>query len=323
MENNNPLDVDQQTPSSTAYIFETKENVILQHGGIASRVSFKKAHVMDLDTFIDVELPKLKATRRKSTEDLYVLKDVENNNITMFYDGCVLKYDVDEVEEVTLDSLSKYIATSEMKTFFPGIHYPLVGYVEKPGRKEITVALDPKKIVFKSERFKGGFFQDTITLPPLWFRVSLNGANSILGTGIAVVLQKEIDPLKTQLHNWVLPNVHGSGEVCLGSTRIEVKDLDKSMLTEGVCVQMAMDQIFNSLWNMDLTWDYRYPEIIGNSYLTLPKLEEYESRIKDNAGDKTVCDMLRLLRVLKEPNGWMTLKWPVANFTADSFLRRA
>lgn len=321
MESNNPLDVDQQTPSDVAHIYETRDNVIVQHGGLASRLHFSKASVMDLDTFLTYELPKLKGSKKKSA-DLLVLKDVENNNITLFYDNCVLKYDVDEVEEVTLNNLSKYISTAEMKTFFPGIHYPLVGYVEKPGRKEITVALAPKKITFRSERFKGGPFQDTITLPPLWFRVSLNGANNILGIGIAVVLQNELDPMKTKLHHWVLPNVHSSGEVCLGSTRIEVRGLDKNMITEGVCIQMAMDQIFNSLWNMDLTWDYKYPEIIGKSYVNLPKIEDYENRIKTNSADKTVCDMLRLLRVLKEPSGWMSLKWPEARFSADQFLRR-
>lgn len=319
MEKNNPLDVDQQTPGSVSYMAETRDGILLQHGGSVSRIHFETATVMDMETFLATEVPKLSKTG-KTKGELYVLRDIENKNITLLYGDCVLKYDVDYVEEVKLDILSKYLQTSEMKTFFPGIHYPLVGYVEKTGRKEITVQIDPHQITFRTEKFKGGLFEDKITLPPIWFRTSINNANAIMGAGIAVVLQRELDPLNTKLYHWVLPNVHGSGEVCLGSTRIEVHGLDT--VTEGVCIQMALDQIFNSLWNMDLTWDYDYKVVLGDAYNKLPKLNDYEKRIADNSGDATMCHMIRLLRVLKEPSGYLMINWPEARFSADTFLRR-
>lgn len=320
--NNNPLDVDQQTPTDTSYIIENRNSILLQHGGIASRLTFKECAVMDMNTFLQMELPKMQKSRKKADDSLYVLRDTINNNITLMYDDCVLRYKCESIEEVHIDDLAKYIQTTEMKTFFPGISYPLIGYVEQPGRKDITVYVPPRTFNYMSEKFNGGFFQDTITMPPIWFRVTLNNALTVMGCGIAVVLQNELDPMDTVLHNWILPNVHASGDVCLGSSKLVIPDVQNMKLTEGVCIQMALDQILNSYWNLDLTWDYNYNQVLGKSYQSLPTIDAYEKRIASNKESAASCDILRVLRVLKEPTGYLKLNWPKARFTAKEFLMR-
>ena len=57
MSNNNEILLDNSVPSSLAHLIETREQLMLQHGGVATRIAFDKVEQFDLHTFLKTVVP--------------------------------------------------------------------------------------------------------------------------------------------------------------------------------------------------------------------------------------------------------------------------
>lgn len=155
-------------------------------------------------------------------------------------------------------------------------------------------------------------------LPPIWFQVRLNGANTVMGMKLAAVPEKALTAEKTCLRLLPLPNIHTNGELCLGSSVLKTTYDNADEITEGMIIQASLDQVFNSLWNFDLL-DSELSSVVGRSYDTLKikNKEIFDDLIKLRSSDMYKAMQIRAVAVLTDPNGWKFL-----NMTKMSSKRR-
>ena len=306
MEENPKIELDTVTPASFAHLVERREDVLLQHGGAVTRMYFDNVEVMNLDAFLQQEVPRLK----KQQQTLTVIRDSVSKAVTLITGDQVLMYHLTNMEEVPVNELVKLIKVNSAKTFIPNIGYPIVSYVEKAAEKIITVLVENKSFIYRTKMFLSNNeeFSVKLYLPPIWFQVRLNGANTVMGMKLAAVPEKALTIEKTCLRLLPLPNIHANGELCLGYSVLKATYDNADEITEGMLIQSSLDQVFNSLWNFDLL-DRELDSVVGRSYDTLKikNKEIFDDIIKLRSSDMYRAMQIRAVAVLTDPNGWKFL----------------
>lgn len=306
MEENPKIELDTVTPASFAHLVERREDILLQHGGAVTRMYFDNVEVMNLDAFLQQEVPRLK----KQQQTLTVIRDSVSKAVTLITGDQVLMYHLTNMEEVPVNELVKLIKVTSAKTFIPNIGYPLVSYVEKAAEKIITVLVENKSFIYRTKMFlpNDEEFSVKLYLPPIWFQVRLNGANTVIGMKLAAVPEKALTTEKTCLRLLPLPNIHANGELCLGYSVLKATYDTADEITEGMIIQSSLDQVFNSLWNFDLL-DRELSSVVGRSYDTLKikNKEIFDDLVKLRSSDMCRAMQIRAVAVLTDPNGWKFL----------------
>ena len=306
MEENPKIELDTVTPASFAHLVERREDILLQHGGAVTRMYFDNVEVMNLDAFLQQEVPRLK----KQQQTLTVIRDSVSKAVTLITGDQVLMYHLTNMEEVPVNELVKLIKVTSAKTFIPNIGYPIVSYVEKAAEKIITVLVENKSFIYRTDMFLSNNeeFSVKLYLPPIWFQVRLNGANTVIGMKLAAVPEKALTTEKTCLRLLPLPNIHANGELCLGYSVLKATYDTADEITEGMIIQSSLDQVFNSLWNFDLL-DRELSSVVGRSYDTLKikNKEIFDDIVKLRASDMCKAMQIRAVAVLTDPNGWKFL----------------
>lgn len=306
MDENPKIELDTVTPSSFAHLVERREDVLLQHGGAVTRMYFDNVEVMNLDAFLQQEVPRLK----KQQQTLTVIRDSVSKAVTLITGDQVIMYHLTNMEEVPVNELVKLIKVTSAKTFIPNIGYPIVSYVEQAAEKIITVLVENKSFIYRTKLFLANNeeFSVRLYLPPIWFQVRLNGANTVMGMKLAAVPEKALTTEKTCLRLLPLPNIHTNGELCLGSSVLKTTYDNADEITEGMIIQASLDQVFNSLWNFDLL-DSELSSVVGRSYDTLKikNKEIFDDLIKLRSSDMYKAMQIRAVAVLTDPNGWKFL----------------
>lgn len=306
MDENPKIELDTVTPASFAHLVERREDVLLQHGGAVTRMYFDNVEVMNLDAFLQQEVPRLK----KQQQTLTVIRDSVSKAVTLITGDQVLMYHLTNMEEVPVNELVKLIKVTSAKTFIPNIGYPLVSYVEKAAEKIITVLVENKSFIYRTKMFlpNDEEFSVKLYLPPIWFQVRLNGANTVIGMKLAAVPEKTLTTEKTCLRLLPLPNIHANGELCLGYSVLKATYDTADEITEGMIIQSSLDQVFNSLWNFDLL-DRELSSVVGRSYDTLKikNKEIFDDLVKLRSSDMCRAMQIRAVAVLTDPNGWKFL----------------
>ena len=306
MEENPKIELDTVTPASFAHLVERREDVLLQHGGAVTRMYFDNVEVMNLDAFLQQEVPRLK----KQQQTLTVIRDSVSKAVTLITGDQVLMYHLTNMEEVPVNELVKLIKVNSAKTFIPNIGYPIVSYVEKAAEKIITVLVENKSFIYRTKMFlpNDEEFSVKLYLPPIWFQVRLNGANTVIGMKLAAVPEKALTTEKTCLRLLPLPNIHANGELCLGYSVLKATYDTADEITEGMIIQSSLDQVFNSLWNFDLL-DRELSSVVGRSYDTLKikNKEIFDDLVKLRSSDMCRSMQIRAVAVLTDPNGWKFL----------------
>lgn len=313
------IEIDDVSPASHAMLFDLRQDFILKHGGVATRVHFDTVERMGIGAFLEHEVPKLRDSG--ADKQLYVLRDSVTQSVSIIYGNQVLKYNVKHIEDAPIDDIVTLLKKDEDICYYPNIKYPIIGHVEGKTRTAITVLLENKNFIFRSNTYPGGKFEIPCYLPPVWFQVMTNKSHALLGVKVAAVPESSVDCLTSALCALPLPNVfESSAEICLGSTHIKISDAVE--LTDGVVVQSAIDQVFTSLWNDHLIHGKPYEDIVGTSYrqCTSEHKKRIEKRLKDTANNRALSGLLRMLCVMSEPNGWRLLKFPSLGKSAREFL---
>lgn len=234
--------IDDVTPSSAAMLVDMRDRLFLQHGGAAVRVLYKGAHITDLDTFLQHDVAKLKDRR----DVLSVIRS--DHTLSAIFRDSVVQYDVDTLNDVSLDLMLEEIkaASGDKMVFAPNILYPLVCYVKDSREKNITVLLQGKRIHFTMHSDHDALpdqpWEEDIYLPPIWFRVRASLANEMLDCYVAVVHDNADSPENATLCKLLLPNIHSSGEVCLGHSSMVGCASSSNDVTDHIMVQTAIDQ---------------------------------------------------------------------------------
>lgn len=306
MEENPKIELDTVTPASFAHLVERREDILLQHGGAVTRMYFDNVEVMNLDAFLQQEVPRLK----RQQQTLTVIRDSVSKAVTLITGDQVLMYHLTNMEEVPVNELVKLIKVTSAKTFIPNIGYPIVSYVEKVAEKIITVLVENKSFIYRTKMFlpNDEEFAVKLYLPPIWFQVQLNGANTVIGMKLAAVPEKALTTEKTCLRLLPLPNIHANGELCLGYSVLKATYDTADEITEGMIIQSSLDQVFNSLWNFDLL-DRELSSVVGRSYDTLKikNKEIFDDLVKLRSSDMCRAMQIRAVAVLTDPNGWKFL----------------
>lgn len=306
MEENPKIEIDNVTPASFAHLIERREDLLLQHGGTVTRMYFDTVEAMNLDAFLQQEVPRLKEQQKKLT----VIRDSVSKAVTLITGDQVLMYHLTNLEEVPVNELVKLIKMNSAKTFIPNIGYPLVCYIEKASEKIITVLVENKSFIYRTKMFLSNNeeFSVKLYMPPLWFQVRLNGANTVMGMKLAAVPEKALTTESTCLRHLPLPNIHMNGELCLGSSVLKATYDSATEITEGMVIQASLDQVFNSLWNFDLL-DSELSLVVSTSYDTLriKNKEIFDGIIKNRSADLYRAMQIRAVAVLTDPNGWKFL----------------
>lgn len=306
MEENPKIELDTVTPASFAHLVERREDILLQHGGAVTRLYFDNVEGMNLDAFLQQEVPRLK----KQQQTLTVIRDSVSKAVTLITGDQVLMYHLTNMEEVPVNELVKLIKVNSAKTFIPNIGYPIVSYVEKAAEKIITVLVENKSFIYRTKMFlpNDEEFAVKLYLPPIWFQVRLNGANTVIGMKLAAVPEKALTTETTCLRLLPLPNIHANGELCLGYSVLKATYDTADEITEGMIIQSSLDQVFNSLWNFDLL-DRELSSVVGRSYDTLKikNKEIFDDLVKLRSSDMCRSMQIRAVAVLTDPNGWKFL----------------
>ena len=313
----NKIELDDTSPSSVAYLTEQKSQLILQHGGTATRIIHDRVEVMGLETFLTTEVPKL----RRGARELHIIRDSSTSSLTLLLDGTVTKYVVNDISDVALDKLSEYLKVTEAKSFYPNLKYPLIGYVETDNLTQITVLLEDKVVQYKNLFSKHKPLNETLYLPPLWFQVIINTANTIQTIKIAVAPESEVDCLTTELKEWPLTNIMGGGEVCRGAANMKPITPDITQ-THGVIMQHAIDLVFTSEWQNHVTWIPKDVRTYTEAFEASKYKDEYTEAINKHSGEVTAGFLFRTISILREPQGWMRLPYTNLGTTAAQFLSR-
>lgn len=267
---------------------------------------FDNVEVMNLDAFLQQEVPRLK----KQQQTLTVIRDSVSKAVTLITGDQVLMYHLTNMEEVPVNELVKLIKVTSAKTFIPNIGYPIVSYVERASEKIVTVLVENKSFIYRTKMFlpNDEEFSVKLYLPPIWFQVRLNGANTVIGMKLAAVPEKTLTTEQTCLRLLPLPNIHANGELCLGYSVLKATYDNADEITEGMIIQSSLDQVFNSLWNFDLL-DRDLSSVVGQSYDTLKikNKEIFDDLVKLRSSDMCRAMQIRAVAVLTDPNGWKFL----------------
>ena len=305
MKTTEKINIDTVTPSSMALLTDQRQQVVLQHGGAVTRISFNEVYVMSVDDFIKHEVPKI-AEAHKSDE-LRVLRDANTQQLSVLYGDQVIQYKVDGLDECPLNQLVELLKTRNKFVRFFNFAHPLVGYVEEGSFNIVTVYLEAQK---RDLRFAipSGDFSTTAYLPPLWFRVSLNQANSVCGSSIAAVPERTVRAEDTPLKHVGLPNIGGGGSVCFGSSQLTSTGYFGDSPTMSQAVEGAIMQFFGAAFNLDLL-SYVALGFCDDVYESLPKIDTFEKK-RVRARTEQERQLLKLLRIYQLPGGWKKLRLP-------------
>lgn len=312
-ERDSAVPIDTTTPSDSVLLAEARDAVVMQHGGVVTRITFSECEVMDVPTFVKEEVPKLGELR----DTLVLMKDVGSERVALMLGNNVTLYKVTDMEQCGIEEFADMLQTAKPETLIPDIQYPLVCMCTTAHEKLITVAVPPTRISFHlNDGTRTPLIKD-ITLPPIWFKVRLNMSNGFLGCSIAVVPERTAKCMDTSLYVWPLPNVHTSAEVCLGSTSA-INPISKNA-TLGEIIGYQLNRVLTSMYNYDLTWNISYDNVIGSYYASLPEDPDIAAKL-NRESDTSHIGCLKTIRCLMEPNGHMMLQYPSLRISAKQFL---
>lgn len=294
----NDLIIDDTSVNSVAAMATTSNNFLLQHGGMCSKLSFNSYDVMDIDYFCNKEVPKLKNAK----DTLYTIRDLEHDNVTLIYNNKVIKYNVYNVEDISINELSKCLQREQELVFDNSITaYPLVQYKRQMANGDRTVVIckiPSRRIQYKMEHMP----VVPIWTPDLWVKFEVNSAYFVQAVGLAVCIESNFDINKTVLGKWPLSNVFADGKVCLGNTFVKNEGFKVDSL--GACLELILIQLFDSKWNTHII-----PQSTMNrSILSDPAVQEIlNNYVPYNS--ETSDSVQRLLYVLSKEGAWRYLKF--------------
>lgn len=299
------ITIDNAMPGDTALLVQGPASVILQHGGIMTRMQYSSVESMGLDTFKHKVLPKLKCDQAE--RDLYCIRDTLDGVVTLILGDQVLKYNLTNIEECGVKNIVKLVReearVEEAVVTAPDLPWSLVAKVQTRTHRNITVRLPETYRRFYMPKCDVDIH---IWYPPLWACVTMPASGRTAHMMyLAIEKAFNMDWRKTELLQLPLPNVFESdGSICYGNVSLATALTGQT--TDAQIIMSMMTMFFDSEFNDHLLEYYRFNEIVGNAYNELPEDKEMEQLVNRHYA---CADFLKELRVLKEKNGWRKLKF--------------
>lgn len=310
------IPLDNVTPGDTAFMARGPESVILQHGGVVTRMRYRTVETMSLDTFRTQVVPRLKLD--KSERALYELRDTLDGTVTLMLDDQVIKYNLASMEECGLEDFAKLLKeearAKDVVVTTPDLPWSLVAKVQNANRRCITIRLPEER-----RRYYMPLYRVSVDIwyPPLWACVKMP-ANGGTAHGMCLAIEKafNMDWRKTELLQLPMPNVFDNdGSICYGD--VSLATALNGLVTDAQVIMSMLNMFFNSEFNDHLMEYYDFKSIAEQAYNALPVDRTYKDLIDEHYA---IADFLKMLRVLKEKNGWRTLKYRPYKQTVEEFV---
>lgn len=164
---NNEILLDNSVPSSLAHLIETRDQLMLQHGGVATRLAFDKVEQFDLHTFLKTVVPGL----NKQDRTLTVMRNSVAGEYMFLLGDQVIRYHTTDVAEVPLDEMMKSLDLEKEKLFDCDLPFPLVCRSERKNSIKTTAYIPSTKRLYRWAARDEASFVVEYYPPPVWFCV--------------------------------------------------------------------------------------------------------------------------------------------------------
>ena len=312
---------DTVTPSSYAYVYNEDKDMLLQHGGCVTRLSFDRLEYMPIATFLQKVVPSLKSI---SDNDMYVIRNSVDGSYTLILKDGVYRYVLNGIDEVPLD---EHLCTlvdefqkrekSVLRKYTPDLPWPIIADVETATQRTVTVKLQGVRVNYICS---SAGLNDPVYLPPLWFSVVMTSAGMPTEARLAVATDTCLTFSDTTLQRWPFTNVWETGKVCLGSTTVQGA---ADTPTTAQMIQYTFDRIMNSDSQPDLIpSNTAYNNTVTELFNRLPdKLKsKFSNRLAACARSASLCLLIRSVAIHAEKDGWRRFPYRPAEFTASEFV---
>lgn len=291
--------IDTDKANDIAYLVETRDRVLLQHGGSVTQMQFSEVRQMSLDWWVEHEAPKLKRLDRQ----MLVLRDTMAGAFTLMTGDQVLQYKLDNVSEVPLDELMNMMDREKIdECITPNLPWPLVAKIVRGGKKSITVELASQK---RHVRIPMMEVDDDIWYPPVWFRVDMSTANVLNQGYVSVVVERNLEWEDTRLYKLALPNVSGDGRICFGNA-VATAHVDQRTPNEAESLQAILTLFFDSEFNNHLLFSTgNYDNMVSIGWQHATKREHFMQK----KGFANYPGLMKYLAVLADEGGWRSVKF--------------
>ena len=233
--------IDDMTPYGAALVTEKRNELLLQQGGICTRMDFSSIDEMDLKTFVEREVPRIK----EHAENAYMLRDSIDRSVTCLYNDHAIKFNDVTLSDLPLREVSSHMKVDNVQKLEFGSPYPLLQYWKGDGRESATVLLNNYSFMMQ---FKGGGQLGPVYMPPMAFRVQLSAGSQEAWVG---ALPDITYPLgDSEVCSLMFPNVFDDTSICLGNTVVNDQAPDGAGI--GWYMSWMINRVFHSEWNTDL-----------------------------------------------------------------------
>ena len=303
-----------------AHFIERANEVVLEHGGICTRLPFDYVERMTVEDFVRLRLSKLK--REDTERSLHVICNPSGNEFSLLLGDHATVYKLTDCQEVGLsDLLEEYkLPDNPVKLMTPNLPWPLVCESTRGNGTTVTVRLPSIKRLYRNETCVA--FNLEYWCPEMWFSVDLTPAGVFAGARVAVVKDFKPDFNDTVLYKWPLANVHHDGKICYGGGNLSsIGKLGTTYEKIAEAVSMFLDATFNSdLVNVSDS----EASLNGVAAWPISKLgEPYDTLLAGCTASRggEIKSVIKLLWAMKEPGGWRQLRLRTLDIPPKQFCK--
>ena len=153
--------IDTVTPASAAFLYTREGDVMLQHGGICTRITFDRVEQTDLSTFLSEIVPRMK----RDASNLTIIRNPTRGEYTFVLGDAVTIYKVNAIEDVGIaDMIERLTIKKAQSVYIPDIPYQIIADVQDEQLRKITVRIPEHKSVYRCSDL-----QPRVPCTP-WFR---------------------------------------------------------------------------------------------------------------------------------------------------------
>lgn len=242
------LEINDLSEVRDAHLIELRNEVMLEHGGIVTRMRFDTVEAMSLETFKRKVLQGLKP----DGDSLLVVKDTAAGSYTFILGDQAIRYKITEAAECSLGDVVEQLRITQCnKDVIHNMPMPFVREHGVGGGNVITAVFPAEQRGYK---YRGNVYN--IWIPRHWFGIHVDMGGRVTDNKLCVCPSWNPEFSKTLLYNWPLGNVYPDGHVCTGTSEVEAVIDTRSMSTIDMLIQ-GHERVMNMNCNDDLLLNFR------------------------------------------------------------------
>ena len=177
------IEINNSAVAADAHLIEMQNAVMLEHGGVVTKLTFYSVEEMTLEAFKEYVVPKIGAPQ----DDLTIVRDAASGSYSFILGDRVTRYKVTGVKECMLDDVVSMLRTNSNKDDKYNMPVPLIRDLITNAHRVTTAAFPSEKRQYK---YLGKTY--TIYIPPTWFAIEIVGDVVKMTGGSAVTTYDDV-----------------------------------------------------------------------------------------------------------------------------------